>query len=72
MGPASKPVRTAGRGVEHSEERSGFRRRAPGPAALGRDAARSLERADRQHLADEMIARDDPGGTGDYIFSDPR
>jgi hypothetical protein len=39
---------------------------------LGRDAARSLERADRQHLADEMIARDDPGGTGDYIFSDPR
>jgi Domain of Unknown Function with PDB structure (DUF3857) len=41
-------------------------------AALGRDAARSLERADRQHLADEMIARDDPGGTGDYIFSDPR
>src|SRR4029077_18491780 len=41
-------------------------------AALGRDAARSLERVDGQHLADEMIARDDPGGTGDYIFSDPR
>jgi TPR repeat protein len=41
-------------------------------ATLGRDAARSLERVDRQHLADEMIARDDPGGTGDYIFSDPR
>jgi TPR repeat protein len=41
-------------------------------AALGRDAARSLERVDRQHLADEMIARDNPGGTGDYILPDPR
>lgn len=41
-------------------------------AALGREAARSLERVDRQHLADEMIARDDPGGTGDYIVPDPR
>jgi Domain of Unknown Function with PDB structure (DUF3857)/Transglutaminase-like superfamily len=41
-------------------------------AALGRDAARRLERIDRQHLADEMIARDDLDGVGDYIFPDPR
>jgi TPR repeat protein len=41
-------------------------------AALGRDAARRLERVDRQHLADEMIARDDLDGMGDYIFPDPR
>jgi TPR repeat protein/transglutaminase-like putative cysteine protease len=41
-------------------------------AALGRKAARRLERADRRHLADEMIAEDGFGGTGDYIFSDPR
>jgi TPR repeat protein/transglutaminase-like putative cysteine protease len=41
-------------------------------AALGRETGRRLERADRQHLANEMIAEDDLRGTGDYIFSDPR
>jgi TPR repeat protein/transglutaminase-like putative cysteine protease len=41
-------------------------------AALGREAARRLERGDRRHLANEMIAEDDLSGTGDYIFSDPR
>lgn len=41
-------------------------------AVLGREAARLLERGDRQHLANERIAEDDLSGTGDYIFSDPR
>ena len=41
-------------------------------AALGRAAARRLEQADRQHLAEQMIAGDNLSGTGDYIFSDPR
>jgi TPR repeat protein/transglutaminase-like putative cysteine protease len=41
-------------------------------AALGRDAARRLEWVDRQHLAGEMIAKDDLKGTGNYIVPDPR
>jgi TPR repeat protein len=41
-------------------------------AALSREAARRLEQVDRRHLADEMIAKDDLSGTGDYIVPDPR
>jgi TPR repeat protein len=41
-------------------------------AALGRDAARRLEWVDRQHLAQEMMAKDDLSGTGNYIVPDPR
>src|SRR5262249_3743788 len=41
-------------------------------AALGRDAARRLEWVDRQHLAQEMMAKDDLNGSGNYIVPDPR
>lgn len=41
-------------------------------AALSRDAARRLEQVDRRHFADERIAKDGLGGTGDYIVTDPR
>jgi TPR repeat protein len=41
-------------------------------AALGRDAARQLEGADQQRLANEMIEKDGLDGTGDYIVPDPR
>jgi TPR repeat protein len=41
-------------------------------AALGREGARRLEQLDRRHLADEMIAKDDLKGTGDYVVPDPR
>ena len=70
-GPASKPLRTAGRGVEHSEERSGFRRRAPGRRIGTRRGAQP-----RTRRSAASSRRDDrkggSGGTGDYIFSDPR
>jgi TPR repeat protein len=41
-------------------------------AALGREAARNLEWVDRQHLANEMIAKDQLSGSGDYLVPDPR
>jgi TPR repeat protein len=41
-------------------------------AALGRENARRLEQVDRRHLAEEMIAKDDLSGTGDYVYPDPR
>ncbi len=41
-------------------------------AALGRDAARNLEWVDRQHLANEMIAKEELSGSGDYLVPDPR
>jgi hypothetical protein len=41
-------------------------------AALGREAARNLEWVDRQHLANEMIAKDELSGSGDYLVPDPR
>jgi TPR repeat protein/transglutaminase-like putative cysteine protease len=50
------------------EGRTMFSGRGQG-AALGREAARKLERIDQQHLAKEMIEKD---GTGAYIVPDPR